>query len=186
MPQGDGAFTLLELSVVISLLTLVLGGATSVVLHTAELFADQMREHIIDEAGGVACDRITEELRSAYPPTLLPLSISSSTYVTYQKVTGYQAGAPTLGPVTTLWMDLVPGELPNGLDDNGDGRADEGFLTLTEGANAPIPIRGHVLRLEFDATPSGLSFSLDIGVSDRRENVRRKTFAQKVSFRTRP
>lgn len=186
VPRRDGAFTILELSVVIVLLTVVLGIATSVVLHSAELFADQVLEHIIDEAGGLVCDRLTEELRSAYPLTLLPLSISSSTYVTYQKVIGHEAGAPKLGPVTTLRMDLVPGELLNGLDDNGDGRVDEGFLTLTEGTNAPLAIRGHLLRLGFDSTPSGMSFSVDIGVSDRKGTVRLKTFAQKVSFRTRP
>jgi hypothetical protein len=145
-----------------------------------------MREHTLDEAGWRLCDRISEELRSVDPTTLMPFTISNSPYLTYQKVTGYQAGAPTVGPVTTLRLDLAPGETANGVDDNGDGRIDEGFLTLTEGGNPKVRLLGNLLRLGFDATQGGLGFSAEVGLSDRAGYVRKKTFNQKITFRTPP
>jgi prepilin-type N-terminal cleavage/methylation domain-containing protein len=183
--QKKSGFTLIEVMVTVLMLGLVMGMVFSVLLSAERLFSDQLKQYTIDQHGWRIMDRLSEELREAYPLTILPLAISNSSFLTYQRVTGHLNGVPQLGPLTTLSFQQRADEIPNGVDDNGDGRIDEGFLAIREAGQPAIEIAGNVMGVRFSSIANGLSFSVDIQVADRERNLRQKTFTQEISFRTR-
>ena len=95
----------------------------------------------------------------------------------------------TLGTVTTLGFQLAPGETANGIDDNGDGRVDEGVVTYTytpaSGGPVTVQIGGNVTGLRFNSSGTGMGMliAVDIGMSNRKGNLMQKTFTQEVTFR---
>ena len=119
----------------------------------------------------------------AEPSVLLPLAIVDSDFVQFQKVEGYNAGAKVLGPVITIAFLLEIGETANGIDDNGDGRIDEGYVTYTVQGDPAIRIGGNVLGLRFNGLPNGIMISLDVGLVDRDGQLVQDSFTRIVAFR---
>ena len=176
-------FTLLEVLIVAGLLTVTLGSAMNVWFHSQAAFTDSVRQNVVGDTGQRLLMRLGAELMEAEPTVLLPLAIVDSDFVQFQKVEGYDAGAKVLGPVITLGFQLEAGETANGVDDNGDGRADEGYVTYTEQGNPTIRIGGNVLGLRFNGMPNGITFSVDVGIVDRDGQLVQDTFTRIVAFR---
>ena len=180
--RGEAGSTLLELVIVVAVLLVVMGGALTVVFNSQIGFAEQMEVSVIESNGRHISERLTNEIREAYPTSVLPLIMTNSKFVTFQKVIGFQNGVVQLGPATTLGFTLATGEQENARDDNGDGRVDEGYVTFTQG-NTAIRLVGDVLGMRFTAATGGIAFSVDIGRVDREGQVTRKTFSAGVAFR---
>lgn len=182
-PSPRDGFTLLEMAVAVVALTLLLGGAFTVLFHGEKLFAQQMQQFSFDQSGRKVMDRLAEELRAAHPASLLPLLIANSNFVSFQKVTGFSGGAVQLGPRLTLGFQLAPGEVVNGLDENGNGVADDGFLTLTPTAGTPIRLCGNVQALRFTSIAGGMSYSADLAFKNEKGQVTQRTYTRQVAFR---
>ncbi len=179
----EGGFTLLEITVGMLVLSLVLGGVCGLALGTYRLFSNQMSHVYLEQTGARLMDRLTAELRSAYPPSITPVAIAGSTWIRYQQVTGYAGGVLGLGPFATLRFELAPNETDNDVDDNGDGLADDGFLTYTPDAGATSRIAGNVLAVRFDSTPAGLLLSADVALVDYRGDLVQRTYTREICFR---
>lgn len=178
-------FTLLEAALMVAILSVVLGGTFSVLFYSERLFADQMKQYALTQSGARIMERLTEELRSAYPPTLLPLAISDSDYVTFQRVTGQVSGVVLLGSQTTISLEYRPSDLPNGRDDDGNGVIDDGYIVYTELGSAPVELAGNIMNVHFNSTSNGLSFTADVAIPDRGGVVRQSSFTREISFRIR-
>ncbi len=176
-------FTLLEVLIVAGLLTLTLGSAMEVWFHSQAAFADSVRQNVVGDTGRRLLTRLGAELLETEPTVLLPLSIVDSNFVQFQKVTGYDAGGKVLGPVITLGFQLETGETANGADDNGDGRADEGYVTYTEQGDPTIRIGGNVVGLRFNGLPNGIMISVDVGIVYRDGQLVEDSFTRIVAFR---
>ena len=182
-PADPEGFTLVEITVSLVVLAMLLGGAFSLVFHSQLLSVDQTQRSVIDQAGWRVMDRLGDELQVAKRETVtLPTNLGANS-VEFQRAAGYVNGAVQLGATITLAFQLATGEQLNNLDDNGDGRVDEGFVTYTESGEAPVAIAGNVLRLSFNPTANGLSFSADVGLIDRSGELLTKTFTQEISYR---
>jgi len=81
------------------------------------------------------------DLADAGVGTLSPAFASGSTTLTFQRNVGYSSGAIAFGSSITYAFAYEPGESDNGLDDNGDGRIDEGRLIRTENGDSVVVSR---------------------------------------------
>ena len=115
--------------------------------------------------------------------SVLPLVLNDSEIVQFQRVTAFVDGVVVLGPVITIEFQLVAGETANGVDDNGDGRIDEGQIVFTETGNPPRVLAVNVVGLRFNSTADGLSFSTDFQLIDRDGRSIARTFTQEIGFR---
>ena len=80
-----------------------------------------------------ALDRLAGELLSAGEEELQPDPAGQfgTDDLLYRQVVGLNGTVKTWGPQSRLAFEYEPDENDNGLDDNGDGRVDEGQLVLT-------------------------------------------------------
>jgi type II secretory pathway pseudopilin PulG len=182
-PAGDSrGFTLLELVIVASVVMLVVGGATVVVLHLQRSFDDLMRNAAVRQAGESIVQRLSEELPAADPDSVLPLVLAASDTITWSPVIGHDGTDFVVGPAVQIQHEAAFGETKNDLDDNGDGRVDEGFLTYTVGGTK-TDLAGNIVGARFSAETNGVSFEIDVAVSDREGGTIARTFARRIAFR---
>lgn len=176
-------FTLLEVVVATALISLMLGGVSSAIFLAQVSLAAEINEYLFEQSGRRIASRLSEEFMAASEASILPLVSTDGDFVQYRQVTGYASGAVQLGPLKTIELQLYPGEEANGLDDNGDGRIDESFLTITEGTGTPVRISGDVIGLRITYITGGITFAVDLGRVDRDGVLTQVTVSQRVSFR---
>jgi len=181
-PRNRG-FTLIEIVIAMALAFLVMTGVFNVMFHWENLFTEQVRQFTVDQSAEKILQRLANEIRAADPATITPTVLSNSSSIRFQRVTGFSGGAVQLGTPVTFGFSLAPGETANGVDQDGNGLADDGFLTMQEGTGAPIQLAANVLGLRFTSTATGVTMSADVGMVGVKKNVSVKTFTKNVSFR---
>ena len=176
-------FSLIELAAALTIMTVVSGGAWNIVYRSQVFFQEQTQLFGIAENGARIMERLTEELRKADPLSLVPIVLENSTSVQFQQVIGFEDGKVQLGPVQTIGFVLAKGESLNGVDDNGDGRPDEGRVTFNDGNGNVTDLAQNVLGLQFNSTGNRVTFSSEVGVVTRDGVLRRQTFTREIVFR---
>ena len=89
-------------------------------------------------------DRVALRVVTYAAPANLEPSLSaplSSSWLTFQVVVGMEDGVPVFGPPVRLEFELDPDETDDGLDNDGDGVADEGRAVLVRNAGLPGEVR---------------------------------------------
>ena len=136
-------FTLLELVIATALLSLVLGAVGLVQMRTRDASRAGMAREQVETEARRALDRVAEQLQGVGHSLLFPdpssnLGTSSLTY--QHPVSVSNTGVVTWDAATSLGLQLEPGELDNGLDDDGDGLIDERQLVMTRGVGGAHPV----------------------------------------------
>ncbi len=175
-------FTLLEVIVASGLLALVMGNAVVLSLNVEDHLSHDVIRLTVDETCNRVVNRVSEQLRQAYPSSVDPTVLDDSATLTFRKVTGYSGGTVQLGPEHGFEFQPATGESDNGQDDNGDGRIDEGVLVYTEDGTSTV-IAENVLGLGFTSAAGGISFSFGVGLVDRDGNVVQKAWTRQLGFR---
>ena len=204
LPDRREGFTLIETAVVLVLLSVVLGGLFTVLFDSYVFSAEFTREGVVEETGWRISARLVDELSNMDSTSLLPIVIDNSNYIEFREVVDIDGvtGSPILGNYIVIGWELEPGETLNGLDDDGDGRIDEGYVSRLDKGNTtpyggyPVPgqwktaglrtlvqLAGNVLGLRFNSTVGGLSYSVDVGLVDADGVVTQKTFTRRIAFR---
>jgi hypothetical protein len=175
--------TIVETMAAVTLVTVLMGATYMVLLQSEKLFTAVTRQFTQQETGHRILDRLTEELRAAQPSSMLPLIVSSSSYVQFNKVTGFSGGVATVGvPITLAWQ-LSSGETLDGMDNDSDGFTDEGVVTYREQAGPTIILADDVLSLQFSSTATGISFTVALGALNDQNGVVSKTYSKSIDFR---
>jgi prepilin-type N-terminal cleavage/methylation domain-containing protein len=128
-----GGFTLIELMVTLSVLSLVLIGMGVFQLRSNNASKSMLARSAAETRARRALDRVAEELTGVGHTLLFPDPSTSfgTSAITYQRSTGVSAtGTVTWGTQSRLELELEPGETDNGHDDDGDGLVDERRLVL--------------------------------------------------------
>jgi hypothetical protein len=97
-------------------------------------FAQTSAATLVHTQARRALDRVASELENGELATLQPNPVINSTdNIQFQSAIGVDGatGAIVSSSTTKLAWVLEPGELNNGVDDNGNGLVDEGELVLT-------------------------------------------------------
>jgi prepilin-type N-terminal cleavage/methylation domain-containing protein len=178
----SAGFTLLEMMIVTTVLAILLGAGSQVLLGSLGACSEQSVDLRIRQTGRRVVERICQRLPEADPTTMSPLILADSTTLSYQVVTGHDGSNPTYGDTIALWLAPGTGETANGVDDNGDGRIDEGVLWIQEGVQPATIIASDLTGVRFNSIAGGIDISVDVSILDRDAVVTR-SFSATVAFR---
>jgi prepilin-type N-terminal cleavage/methylation domain-containing protein len=129
-----GGFTLIEIAIVCAILGLVIGGLSGVIESTRKLYGQGSAQTRVQADARRALDRIAAEFQNAGVGTLIPNPVNvAATDLVFQVASGVDLATDTVtfDPSSRLRLVYEPGELDNGIDDDGDGLIDEGCVVLT-------------------------------------------------------
>jgi prepilin-type N-terminal cleavage/methylation domain-containing protein len=129
------AFTLIELLVSMAVLALVISAMGMVQIRTQQASKVTLTRTLSEMAAQRALDRIVGELTGVGRSLIFPDPVSNlgTSALTYQHPTGVNAaGVVQWDTPCRLELQLEPGEMDNGIDDDGDGLVDERRLVLTK------------------------------------------------------
>ena len=104
--------TLLEVAVVLSMALLIMQGVFNVMFHWERLFTEQVKHFTLDQSAERILHRLAEEIRASDPTTILPIVVSNSSTIQFQRVTGFSGGVATLrgrrSPSASPWRPGRP------------------------------------------------------------------------------
>lgn len=127
-------FTVIETVVSVGVLSVLMSLAGLAMLRSSNAYQDTTQRTAHELRVRRALDRVIDELVMASAATITPPlgeDFASNT-ITFQPVVDIQGGFAVLGPALTLRTELAPGEVLNGVDDNGNGLVDEPGFSITQ------------------------------------------------------
>ena len=142
-PTARGGFSLVEVAVSLGILVAVLAALGLALERGMGLFRVRTATSDVETRAARALERMVRELRCAASGTVTDVSTPLgapkfwAASLDYRPAEGWKDDALELGEPCRLELALAPGELDNGLDDNGDGLADERVVRLVEDAGGP-------------------------------------------------
>ncbi len=138
--RGRAAFTLIEMLISVVVLSFVLGVMALVQQRSQETSRATFGKTISEMRARRALDRVVNELTGVAHSLMFPDPVSNlgTSALTYQHPTGVDAvGNVTWDKPSRLELQLAPGEVDNGIDDDSDGLVDERRLVLTRNSGMP-------------------------------------------------
>lgn len=136
--SARAGFSMVEVLVASGVFSLVLAGTTLVVMTSSNTATDSSARNRVLDLARRAADRVADELVNAGAATLFPDPEPDGTDVlVFASVIGITAGAPDWGTPTRIAFEYDPGELDDGLDNDGDGLVDEGRIVMTRNEGLP-------------------------------------------------
>jgi len=124
--------TLVEVLITALILIMLVGAVGLTVKSGSGAYSQGVSTAEVEAQARRMVDRIARELLDADRSSLLlaPPAPFGATSIDYNRCEGYAAGAMLVGPTRRIRLVLQPGELDNGIDDNGNGLVDECRLEL--------------------------------------------------------
>jgi prepilin-type N-terminal cleavage/methylation domain-containing protein len=143
MRAKQAGFSLIEVLIALTILALVGASVGMVLQRTQNNFVATTGALEQDVSGSTALRRIRETLRSAALGTATPRleAPMSSPFLEFQRD---PSGTGAWNDIERIEWRLVPGEIDDGLDNNGNGMRDEGRVVWLESFGLPEE-REHVL-----------------------------------------
>lgn len=145
---------MLEVLISISILLLLVGLTAEAVTTSRGAYGQGMSSAAVESVTRRTIDVLAQRLISASAGSVTvddptpPPPADVITWVDYRSVQGY-AGAPLLAPQSRLQLELMSGELDDGLDNDGDGMIDECRLVYIEdvfGGSPSVGLASSVTR----------------------------------------
>ncbi len=181
---GQSGFSLMEVLIASAILSILIMATIATMSIAQEMFDTGTAVADGEAIARRALDDISYELYSSSITTLSPANPNASTYIRFQKNIDFVAGVIVWSdPIQIEWV-MDPKEIDNGLDDDGDGLIDEGYIRIWEDAvptgmtpgaedSTPITIARSIAEngLEFDLTGTRLDVLVTSQKLDARRNV---------------
>jgi len=132
--QPRAGYSLIELLIVLTVLALILGSVAMVGNANQNAYETGITSAHLESQAEIAMGRILAELRAAGVETLVPDPTAGlgSDQLQYAQAVDVVDGEVVWAPRRSLEFVHELGELDDGLDNNGNGLADEGRVVLTE------------------------------------------------------
>ncbi len=166
----QAGFTLLEVTVATALVVTILGATSVLVSSSLSIQAQEMDLYQLELEGLRIINRLSDEMRSIDPNSVLPLVLVDSTEIRYQRVTGFSGTTNQLSPACRIYLSKAP-------------QAAVGEIVLEEngGQTSNVLVAG-VVDLRFTAAGQGLEIFTVIGrIHDGILHTRE--VSQHISFR---
>ncbi|MFH1024847.1 MAG: prepilin-type N-terminal cleavage/methylation domain-containing protein [Planctomycetota bacterium] len=160
-------FTLIEILVTVAVLTVVAVAVGGMLITSQNTFSMGTTLGTLQDQSRFVVDKIANELQQSGTSTFAPASPSGVTSLAFQKCTGYVASARTWGNAITYAFAYETGEVNDGADNNGNGLADEGIITRTEGTQT-VTVARYVREGSFMFTLSGKVLKVEV-VLERKD-----------------
>jgi len=138
--SSRSGFSMLEMLISVTILVLVMSAATLVSGTGYDAYSSTTARVALQNKALRALDRVAGEIVTCAESELWPdpLGDFGTQDLRYRQVVGATGGVADLGPVNRLFLRYAPGEIDDGLDNDGDGLADDCELAFTRdegGAN---------------------------------------------------
>lgn len=126
-------FTLIELVIAVSLMAVVVGGVFMVFDSTESALQTGVTSGELTAQGRRAVDRMAELLSLSRRPSVLPAAPggerpASTSRVDFPRVSDFDGVGAVWGNTERLSFEYAPGEVDDGVDNNGNGLIDEGRI----------------------------------------------------------
>ncbi|NOT29169.1 MAG: hypothetical protein HOP15_01835 [Planctomycetes bacterium] len=133
LPTGRAGFTLVEAVVASALFVLLMSSAVLAARGGMGAFRATQDTSAAETRVRRGLDRAVFELLSVGASELLPNPTGDfgTDTLQYRKPIGLTGTTPDWGPFCSLTLEPAPGELDDGLDNDGNGLVDDGVLVLT-------------------------------------------------------
>jgi len=120
--------TLIELMIAMTLLGVISGSIILVTESSSTAFSTVASASELEGQAHRALQRIKDEIRGSISTLVNPKLASpfSSEQITFQRATGYVDGAPVPDLPEQILLEYMPGEVNDGIDNDGNGLVDEG------------------------------------------------------------
>jgi hypothetical protein len=128
-PRRNG-FTLFEVAFYITIIAILGAPLVTLALASARSTTENDVYNKIEERNRTTLHRIEQELRKAISGTAVVTDAGRT--LTFTSTIGFDGVAPIPGPQVAFRFVIASGETSNGLDDNGNGIADEGQLERSD------------------------------------------------------
>jgi len=176
--------TIVEVVVSSLILTTIVLVVSSTVLDSQAFFAEEARLYSLDQSGRALLARVEQEIRASAASSILPLAISDSSFLDYQKAAGVNAdGTIALGPLLRFSFELVPGEIADSVDNNGDGLIDEGTISWRDESGTARAIAANALGMRVNRAGSALHVDIDLAARQSDGRLVQRTYGQTVAPR---
>jgi len=125
-------FTLIEILISVTVIGVTLGSVIMSMGQGAAAWQSNMAAGTLDAKTERTLSRIIRYLESASGDNIQPdLGLTPlSSWIDFQEITGYGGGAVSLSETSRIQLEIAPGEIDNGADDNGNGLIDECRVVL--------------------------------------------------------
>ena len=156
-------FALIELMIAVSLLMVVTGSVVMMSIRSSDAYKTARSRAEVNERARRAADRVVNLLLNTSEGRMNPVpDVLWTNFLTFQSIESTAGGAVAWTPIAQLALQYEPGEVDDGLDNNGNGLIDECQLVYTRdiiGAN-PLTVvlckgvaeflQGEVLNVDDD------------------------------------
>jgi len=165
--------SLIEVLISFSVVLLLVGLVAEAVTTSRGAYGQGMSTAAVEAQARRTVDSLAQRLTSASAGSLSvddptpPPAANVITWLDFQAVQGY-AGAPLLAPQSRIQLELMAGELDDGVDNNGNGMVDECRLVFVEdvfGGGAQVGLTGFVTRFAEGELANGIDDNGD-GLTD--------------------
>ena len=135
---GTRGFTLIELMIGVSVTAGLFYAITMITISASNTYDGTMRRSNLVSKAHQVLDRITDEFVEAELSTMSPalVGVGAST-ITYRVPDSLVGSVITWSGNRTISFQVDQGEFDDGIDNNGDGRIDEGVVLLTIDVGLP-------------------------------------------------
>jgi len=132
--RRSAGFTLIEVALVVALFGTILGRVVLVFRSSTRACQVGSTEGHLEAVVNRVLDRIAERLQASSHTTVTPSLVApfSSPTIDFQRTVGFAGGVVTWSPTERIGFQYRPGEIDNGIDDDGDGIADDGRVVWTQ------------------------------------------------------
>ena len=132
-------FTMVELLVSLTLIAVMMGGLMIVSGSITSTVRAGTASASLEVEGELAIKKIVEVMREATSSTVTPRPVSpfSTSQVTFQRADSWSVKGFAWLPLERMRLDLYPGEIDNGMDDNSNGLIDERRVNWLTDPGAP-------------------------------------------------
>ena len=159
--RNRSGFSIIEMSISMLILAILLGAIGMVVLRGTGTYKQGVAASTVETQARRAIDRIAEQFTAAEAGNLNPnpLPPFGSNTLDFRSSTGYGPGGVIWGPTARIAFQYDPGELDDGVDNDGDGLIDEGRVVLMENFGLANQVDQvlclHVREYQQGETPNG-------------------------------
>ena len=155
--------TLIEIMIVALSIALLLLVLYQTFFAGADYASAETTDASLSGAGRQLMESLLLDLGNAGLATFSPPTPQQSTSVSFRTNVGFANGKILFGDPIRYEFQYAPGEVDNQMDDNGDGRIDEGVLTRTERGDTVILCRD-IAENGFSVTQSGSRMEIQLAL----------------------
>jgi type II secretory pathway pseudopilin PulG len=157
--RRNAGFTIVEIVIAVLIIVMMSGVVVRVSDSGSGAYRTGVTVADLDARTARALERIVREISAASAATLDPPDPAGGDRIAFQLPVGEQGTAVVWSDPVRYAVELAPGEILNGADDNGDGLVDDGVLVRIENPGLDerriILARG-VARLLAGELPNGV------------------------------